>query len=88
MSTSEFTSQFGMGQDVNFLLGYKQSTDMGIMQSVMGGQVVAVKFTEAKVFYDIYNPYYGIVFFNIQSQMVKGQSTEWPVPTTADGEAE
>jgi hypothetical protein len=78
MITSEFSSAFSMGQEVEFMPGFKQSNKMGIAQEPMDGQIVAVKFTEEKVFYDLYSPYYGVIFTNVQSHNVKGTAVTNP----------
>ena len=66
MPVNEFTSQFHMGQDVEFL------TPKG---GECEGSVVGVRFTEAKVWYDIYSPYFGEVLRDIPSHNVKGMDT-------------
>lgn len=67
---AEFNSQFEMGQQVEFVPTFKQQQDMGIAGEELDGTIVAVKFTEAKVWYDVLSPYHGIVFQGIPSNKV------------------
>jgi hypothetical protein len=43
---------------------------MGVEQEEMCGTIVAVRFTKAKVFYDILDDYYCKVFTNVDSSYV------------------
>ena len=65
-----FNSKLSIDDSVTFIPMFKQSTEMGIAQEEMFGTVVAVRFTKAKVFYDILDDYYGRVFTNVDSSYV------------------
>ena len=65
-----FNSKLSIDDSVTFTPMFKQSTEMGIAQEEMFGTVVAVRFTKAKVFYDILDDYYGKVFTNVDSSYV------------------
>jgi hypothetical protein len=65
-----FNSKLSIDDSVTFIPMFKQSTEMGIAQEEMFGTVVAVRFTKAKVFYDILDDYYGKVFTNVDSSYV------------------
>lgn len=45
---------------------------MGIADEVLEGKIIAIRFTEAKVFYDVYNNYWGKVFDGVASEKVYG----------------
>lgn len=49
---------------------FRHQQEMGIADDEMDGKIVAVKFTEAKVFYDIYSPYWGKIFDGVDSVKV------------------
>jgi hypothetical protein len=66
----EFTSTIDIDQEVTFVPMYKQAQQMGITQEEMSGKVVAVRFTKAKVFYDVLDEYYAKVFENVSSNNV------------------
>ena len=65
-----FDSKLSIDDSVTFIPMFKQSTEIGIAQEEMFGIVVAVRFTKAKVFYDILDDYYGKVFTNVDSSYV------------------
>jgi hypothetical protein len=65
-----FDSKLSIDDSVTFIPMFKQATEMGIEQEEMFGTVVAVRFTKAKVFYDILDDYYGKVFTNVDSSYV------------------
>lgn len=64
---TEFPSQFTINEEVTFYPMYRHQQEMGIASDCLQGKVVAVRFTEAKVFYDIYNNYWGKIFDNVDS---------------------
>lgn len=67
---ANFDSKLSIEDLVTFTPMFKQATEMGIAQEEMYGTVVAVRFTKAKVFYDILDDYYGKVFTNVDSSYV------------------
>jgi hypothetical protein len=75
----QLESNFGMNEEVEFLPRLKQCQEIGIEQEPLDGTIKGIRFTEAKVFYDVYNPYYGIIFTSIQSQNVK-KETQFSAP--------
>jgi len=66
----ELPSGFQIGDECEFIPTFKQHTEMGIAPDERDGKVVAVRFTEAKVFYDVFDTYYAKVFENIPSEKV------------------
>lgn len=69
---NEFNSKFAINDEVEFQPMYRQQQEMGISHEPMDGKIVAVRFTEAKVFYDVFNNYWGKVFENVASEKVFG----------------
>lgn len=67
---ANFDSKLNIDDSITFTPMFKQATEMGIAQEKMYGKVVAVRFTKAKVFYDILDDYYGKVFTNVDSSYV------------------
>jgi len=65
-----FESKVTIDDDVLFTPMYRHCQTMGIEPEEMYGTVVAVKFTKAKVFYDILDDYYCEVFTNVDSTHV------------------
>ena len=65
-----FDSKLNIDDLVTFIPMYKQSKKLGIKQEEIYGTVVAVRFTKAKVFYDVLDDYYGKVFTNVDSSYV------------------
>jgi len=65
-----FDSKLSIDDLVKFTPMYKQSKKLGIKQKEIYGTVVAVRFTKAKVFYDVIDDYYGKVFTNVDSSYV------------------
>lgn len=43
---------------------------MGISPEPIEGKIMAVRFTEAKVFYDVYSNYWGKLFQGVSSEKV------------------
>ena len=72
-----------MNEGVEFMPKSKTCSEMGIEQEPLDGEIKGIRFTEAKVFYDIYNPYYGVIFTSIQSQNVK-KETIFDMPQAAE----
>lgn len=54
----KFESRFAIGDSVDFQIGD---------ECTMGGIIVAVRFTRAKVFFDIAEDYYGKIIKNVDS---------------------
>lgn len=75
----EFFSQHSIDDSVDFYPMFKQAKKQGIAQELLQGTIVAVRFTKAKVFYDVISDYYGIVFENVDSAKVFKQTT-LPLP--------
>jgi hypothetical protein len=67
---ANFDSKLSIDDSVTFIPMFKQAKKMGIKQEEIDGTVVAVRFTKAKVFYDILDDYYGKVFTNVDSSYV------------------
>ena len=74
MSSNKLPSQFQIEDEVTFVPMFRHQQEMGIAPDELEGKVVAVKFTEAKVFYDIYSPYWGKIFDGVDSAKVKADS--------------
>lgn len=83
--TQDFFSSHAINDEVEFQPMYRQQQEMGISHEPMEGKVVAVRFTEAKVFYDIYNNYWGKVFEGVSSEKVFALS-ESPILTPVEAE--
>lgn len=81
----EFFSQFGMREDVTFRPMYRHQQAMGIADEELGGEIVGVKFTEMKVFYDVYSPYHGIIFDGVVSQKVYKHAPPPTIKINDDG---
>ena len=67
---ANFDSKLSIDDVSTFTPMFKQAKKLGIKQEQMYGTVVAVRFTKAKVFYDILDDYYGRVFTNVDSSYV------------------
>lgn len=67
---ANFESNLGIGDLITFIPMFKQATEMGIAQEKIYGTIVAIRFTSAKVFYDIVDDYYAVVFSNTDSSKV------------------
>ena len=66
-----FESHFDIGQEVSFIPSSKQSRQLSITRDSGLGRIVAIRFTKAKVFYDVVDDYYGIIFQNLDSGFVE-----------------
>jgi hypothetical protein len=69
----QFDSIFGINEQVDFL--HPEQTQYSIIDGIpqelcRRGQVVAVRFTEMIVFYDILSPYRGEILYNLTSESV------------------
>ena len=67
---ANFDSKLSIDDLITFTPMFRQAKKMGIKQEEIDGTVVAVRFTKAKVFYDILDDYYGKVFTNVDSSYV------------------
>lgn len=67
---ANFDSKLNIEDSVEFIPMFRQAKKMGIKQEKLWGEVIAVRFTKAKVFYDVLDDYYGKVFKNIESSYV------------------
>lgn len=67
---ANFESKLSIDDVITFTPMFIQAKKMGIKQEEMEGTIVAVRFTKAKVFYDILDDYYGKVFTNVDSSYV------------------
>lgn len=63
----EFSSQFDVDEKVEFVVSARDADKMKIEREWSDGQIVAVRFTKSKVFYDVLSEYYGFVFRDIDS---------------------
>lgn len=63
-------SNLQINDDVTFRPMYRHQQEFGIADEQLDGKITAVKFTEAKVFYDVYSPYHGKIFDGIDSVKV------------------
>lgn len=66
----KFLSTFSINEEVAFYPMQRHCNELGIKSQQSEGAVVAVRFTEAKVFYDIYDKYWGKVFTEVDSAKV------------------
>lgn len=69
--TSELPCNIQIDEEVYFRPMYHQQMDLGIADEWREGTVVAVRFTRAKVFYDILDTYYGVLFNTVDSVKVR-----------------
>lgn len=67
---ANFDSKLSIDDVITFIPMFIQAKKMGIKQEEMRGIVVGIRFTKAKVFYDILDDYYGKVFANVDSSYV------------------
>lgn len=67
---ANFPAQHNIDDMVEFIPMYRHQQAQGISAEIRDGKVVAVRFSKAKVFYDILDDYYGIIFDNVDSSKV------------------
>lgn len=67
---TEFFSNFAINEDVEFVPMYRHLQAKGIAADPIEGKVIGVRFTEAKVFYDVFSPYWGCIFDGVASGKV------------------
>lgn len=77
---ADFFSSFDIDDSVTFTPMYRHVQDWGIAPEELEGRIIAVRFTEAKVFYDIYNNYWGRIFDGIVSERVESALSNIFVP--------
>ncbi len=77
-----FTSSLEINDRVRFQPMAWQADELGIAQEYGFGTITAVRFTPAKVFYDIIDDYYGILFSDVDSSYV--DKANLPDPDTMD----
>ncbi len=68
---TEFPSALDIGDKVEFRPMYKHQQNHGIADVWGYGVIVAVRFTKAKVFYDVVDDYWGLLFDNVDSIKVR-----------------
>lgn len=66
----EFTSRFEIEQKIVFRPMQRHCQKNAIQANALYGTIVAVTFTKAKVFYDIVDEYWGILFDRVDSANV------------------
>lgn len=67
----QLATQFAINEEVTFTPMYHQSKAMGLVNEETDGRITAIKFTESKVFYDVYSPFWGRIFENVVSDKVR-----------------
>lgn len=70
MTTQAFFSNFQIEDEVDFVPMFRQQQEHGISDEIREGKVVAVRFTISKIFYDILDTYYGVIFKEVDSAKV------------------
>lgn len=65
-----FESNFNIDDKVLFQPMQRHCDALGIEKSKSFGKIIAIRFTKAKVFYDIIDDYYGRLFDNVDSNYV------------------
>lgn len=65
-----FGSQFAIDEQVEFRPMYRHQQEHGIADENLTGTIVSVRFTRAKVFYDVLSDYHGIIFDKVDSAKV------------------
>lgn len=63
----DYFSTHSIDDEVRFVPMYRHQQKMGITAEAMDGKIIAVRFTKAKVFYDILDEYWAAVFDNVDS---------------------
>ena len=72
----DYQSKFTIGEKVKFIPMFRHTEAIGIESEQMEGTILAVRFTKAKVMYDICDEYHGKIFDNVDSVKVSGIKTE------------
>ncbi len=75
---TEFSSAHNINDDVMFRPMYRHQQKMGIADEEMNGRIVAIRITEAKMFYDVLSAYHGKVFEGVDSANVKTITSAQP----------
>ena len=70
-----YESLYAIGDTVVFIPMYRHQKQYGIQEFPIEGVITAVRFTKAKVFYDIVDDYCGKLFDNVDSIKV-GETEE------------
>jgi hypothetical protein len=65
--STNFPSAHSIDDIVNFIPMFRQTEELGITMEKQRGRIIAVRFTKAKVFYDIVDDYHGHLFNNVDS---------------------
>lgn len=63
-------SKHQIDEEVTFTPMYLHQMNFGIDAEEISGRIVAIRFTAAKVFYDILSDYYGKIFDGVESTKV------------------
>jgi len=66
----QFTSTFTHGEQIKFIPPARLLNELSLAKEPAYGEIVAIRFTKAKVFYDIIDDYHGIIFDNVDSAFV------------------
>lgn len=66
----DFFSSHAIDDEVEFVPMFHQQQSKGITPDLREGTIVAVRFTKPKVFYDILDEYYAVIFENVDSSKV------------------
>lgn len=75
-----FESALEIGQEITFIPMERHCEKYSIAKNWGYGIITAVKFTKAKVFYDIVDDYWGILFDNVDSINVNELKIEIEFP--------
>lgn len=67
---AEYFSNHAINDEIEFRPMFRHQQEMGIADEGLEGKIVAVRFTEAKVFYDVFSNYWGRVFDNVSSEKI------------------
>lgn len=66
----KFEAQFDIGTEVLYIPMYKHQQSKGIEGEKLSGMIVAVRFTKAKVMYDILDECSAVIFENVDAANV------------------
>lgn len=88
MRATQLPSNLQIDDEVSFRPMYHQQMDLGIADEWRDGVVVAIRFTKAKVFYDILDTYFGIMFNTVDSIKVRAAGDFLPPIEEEDEEDE